>query len=320
MPIIKFLKHVVPPIVRHVALPIGRESRQRRYSSAVSDAQARLGQDQLQSHKLVFLGGLHRSGTSLLYRCLSEHPSISGFVNTGVYEDEGQHLQSVYPGDPVIGGPGRFAFHSRSRLTETSPLVSSESPSRLFLEWSQHWDLSKPVLAEKSPPNLTKTRFLQALFPDAYFVIVVRHPVAVSYATQRKWFYFFPHERVGRILYKLGMRQTIESLLTHWVVAHDLFRQDSLQLRNLFVLKYEHFVEEPQRCLNEIFSFIGLSEHPTKQSIRTGINEMYYNMWTKALTGRRSASLGRFARDHEASINQFGYSLLDLERAEHLRF
>ena len=46
--------------------------------------------------QLVFVGGLHRSGTSLVHRCLAEHPSASGFRNTGVWEDEGQHLQTVY--------------------------------------------------------------------------------------------------------------------------------------------------------------------------------------------------------------------------------
>ena len=46
---------------------------------------------------LVFVGGLHRSGTSLVHRCLALHPAVSGFSGTGVPEDEGQHLQTVYP-------------------------------------------------------------------------------------------------------------------------------------------------------------------------------------------------------------------------------
>jgi hypothetical protein len=46
--------------------------------------------------RLVFIGGLHRSGTSIVHRCLSDHPDVSGFQSTGVWEDEGQHLQSVY--------------------------------------------------------------------------------------------------------------------------------------------------------------------------------------------------------------------------------
>ena len=39
--------------------------------------------------------------------------------------------------------------------------------------------MSEPVLVEKSPPNLVRTRFLQALFPDARQIVVTRHPIAV---------------------------------------------------------------------------------------------------------------------------------------------
>ena len=48
-------------------------------------------------HTLLFVGGLHHSGTTLLTRALRQHPAISGLRGTGVPEDEGQHLQSVIP-------------------------------------------------------------------------------------------------------------------------------------------------------------------------------------------------------------------------------
>ena len=117
-------------------------------------------------HRFVFVTGLHRSGTSLLARCIAQHPQVSGFSGTGVPEDEGQLLQSVYPPGHLDGGPGRFGFAQRQHLTEHSPQATPESRERLWQEWSPHWDLERPVLLEKSPPHLTKTRFLQALFPE----------------------------------------------------------------------------------------------------------------------------------------------------------
>jgi N-acetyl-gamma-glutamylphosphate reductase len=63
----------------------------------------------MEGHKLVFLAGLHRSGTTLLARLLAAHPEVSGFAVTAVPADEGQHLQDVYPSASVYGGPGRSA-------------------------------------------------------------------------------------------------------------------------------------------------------------------------------------------------------------------
>jgi len=41
-------------------------------------------------------------------------------------------------------------------------------------------------MADSAHGNLLMTRFLQAAFPSCYFIIVKRHPVAVSMASQ-KW-------------------------------------------------------------------------------------------------------------------------------------
>ncbi len=51
-------------------------------------------------HSLAFIAGLHRSGTTPLTRLLAAHSEVSGFSNTHVEEDEGQHLQQVYPSAP----------------------------------------------------------------------------------------------------------------------------------------------------------------------------------------------------------------------------
>ncbi|MGH3016642.1 MAG: sulfotransferase family protein, partial [Gaiellaceae bacterium] len=162
--------------------------------------------------RLVFVGGLHRSGTSLLTRCLMQHPLVSGFEGTGVPEDEGQHLQTVYRPAKDFGGPGRFAFDPDVRLAEDSPLVTDESRRRLMEEWGRWWDTTKPVLVEKSPPNLVRGRFLQALFPGARLVMMQRHPLAVAYATQ-KW-----------------SRTSLRSLVRHWLAAHEAFEEDRPRL------------------------------------------------------------------------------------------
>ncbi len=247
-------------------------------------------------HKLVFLGGLHRSGTSILFRCLREHPAISGFENTRSPEDEGQHLQSVYPTALSNGGPGRFGFEAAAHLTETSPLASPESGRKLFGEWRPYWDLRKTHLLEKSPPNLLQTRFLQALFPDASFLMLLRHPVAVSYAT-RKW-----------------SRTTLRSLIRHWLTCHEIFEEDRKHLSRVLVLKYEDFVREPDATLAGIYAFLGLEPRPTTLPISTGVNRKYFQRWNRS---RDNLLLRRYIRglveQYETRVSRFGYSLEDLD-------
>jgi len=250
-------------------------------------------------HRFVFVGGVHRSGTTLVARWLGEHPAISGFSETGAYEDEGQHLQTVYPVEQAHGGVGRFGFAPESHLTEHSHLVTEPNRGRLMSEWGRYWDLELSVLLEKSPPNLTKTRFFQAMFPDSYFIIVMRHPAAVATATQ-KWArkiarWFRPHRFVK-----------------HWVTCHGTLLADAPSLRHMTVVRYEDLISDPDRELRRLFEFLELDVPPLDHSATGGINEEYFRRWSgngrnplKYLYSRAIAA--RYERD----VNRFGYSFAD---------
>src|SRR2546421_6400768 len=151
-------------------------------SSAGTDSEA----EAFDKKRFIFIGGVHRSGTSLLHEMLRSHPAASGFAHTGVPMDEGQHLQSVFPPAKAFGGPGRFGFDPNSFMDEKHSLATRENAAKLWREWAPHWNTAKGVLLEKSPPNLVRTRFLQALFRESSFITILRHPIAVAYATQ-KW-------------------------------------------------------------------------------------------------------------------------------------
>lgn len=243
--------------------------------------------------QFVFVGGLHKSGTSLLARCLAEHPSISAFRDTGVPEDEGQHLQTVYPPARAYGGAGKFGFDDRAHMTENSPLVSEESRNRLLAEWSPYWDFTKPVLLEKSPPNLIRTRFLQALFPNSKFLVITRDPVVVGYATQ-KW------SHTG-----------IDSLIEHWLVCHEIFEQDRRYIRRLHVVRYEDLVEDPRAILQELFSFLGLENAPNNVHVRSGVNAAYRRRW--GLQSRAAHDEEPLLEDirhrYKTRVAAFGYHL-----------
>ncbi|HEY3462303.1 MAG TPA: sulfotransferase [Gaiellaceae bacterium] len=253
----------------------------------------------MERYRFVFLAGLHRSGTTLLARLLAAHPEISGFSGTGVPAEEGQHLQSVYPIAATYGGPGRFGFAPESHLTEASPLATKENARAIYEEWSRHWNLERPVLLEKSPPNLLKTRFLQALFPGSAFVVIVRHPIPVSIPTAR-W---------------RGTRR-YDRMFEHWLHSHALFEDDREHLARAHVLQYEQLVRDPAGVLREIFEFLELDPIEPSEPVEPGANEKYFRQWRDMKRDpRMRAYLDLVSLRYERRVRRYGYSLLFPERA-----
>jgi len=201
----------------------------------------------------------------MLTRLIGKHPDVSAFDNTGVPEDEGQHLQSIYPPAWRFGGPGKFGFKRNARLTEKSPLATRESARRIYEEWSRHWKDGRSVRLEKSPPNVIRMRFLQTLFPGARFVILVRHPVAVGYATQKM------------------SKSSIFSLVAHWAACYRIFEQDRAWVRNVRLIRYEDFVLTPEAALADIFGFLDLPSRRVAVDVRTDVNARYFEQWLGAM-------------------------------------
>jgi hypothetical protein len=256
----------------------------------------------ISDHRYIFVCGLHRSGTSVLFRSLRDHSQVSGFDGTASPEDEGMHLQTVYPPSGYYGGAGVFGFHPEAHLTESSPLVSEVNRQKLFSEWSRYWDLDKLYLLEKSPPNIIRTRFLQAMFPNSYFIVMLRHPLAVSYATQ-KWYR----------KYKVNWRG-LPRIFEHWLVCHEIFKADQKYLNNSFVVKYEEFVAEPHKWVNDIYRFLGLSYSPVSQKIISDVNKKYFKRWNRKLSGFFSGMVNRtIIQRYGKRVKCFGYSLTDLD-------
>lgn len=276
--------------------------------------------DDKRNRKYVFVCGMARSGTSVLGRNVARLEDCTGFKNTGVPEDEGQFLQDVYPIASVYGGSSRCGFDPRAHRTETSSLLTRENVARLRASWHAHWDTNKTIYVEKTPENVLMTRFLQAAFPNSYFIVIRRHPVPVSIAGQR---------------WKVNVTSLYRQF-EHWLRCHELFDQDKRHLNYVYELRYEDYVENPEKYHREIAAFIGtrVSERPREDKVRcvtqwrnpSGLlvregameqtsgahNKKYLDRWFHLLRNSFFKSYYHYiARKYEPRFAKYGYSLTE---------
>ena len=243
----------------------------------------------VEDSKFVLIGGLHRSGTTILHRLLCDHPLASGLQDTGVPRDEGQHLQSVFPPAHRYGGPGEFAFHLDAHLTENADMISQPNRDKLLREWGAYYDLEKPVWLEKSPPNLIRSRFLRQMLPNTTFVFIVRHPVAVSLATE-KW-----------------TSNTIIERLLHWLTAHSIMLNDIDSADDCLVFRYEDFVHDPGKVLDLVCDTVGINRFVASRKVEDR-NRDYLLDWQRRY-GSEIETLQAVLPRTNPVLERFGYTL-----------
>lgn len=227
--------------------------------------------------RFVFVGGLQRSGTTLLGRLLAQHPDMSGLVGTGTAEDEGQFVQNVYPDDhrmgAVRGSRGQavaWGYHQEAHLTERDLIRYPDAGQRLVQAWEPYLESpAASVVVEKSPSNVAKTRFLEASIPGSCFVIITRHPIVQALAV-RKW---------GTRAMRTGLNFT--GILDHWLHVMGHFSADRPQLERVTVCSYEELVSEPKALLERLHEFIGVPRFETDVSGIGAQSERYSAYWNR---------------------------------------
>jgi hypothetical protein len=228
-------------------------------------------------------------------------------------ENEGQHVQAVYPSANKHGGAGRFALHNEAHLTENSDFAMADNAQRLWDAWAPYWDLDREYLLEKSPPNVMMTRLLQKFYPNASFVVVVRHPVVVALST-KKWRRLL-NTRWRRIAtFRWWNYASLSTLVGHWVRAYDTLAADSGHLQRVVLVRYEDLVTDPDRELGRIERFLGLSSAIPAGSLTGSYSARYKATWQAMRNGswRQRRTFHNVVNRYAGDIARWGYDVEDL--------
>ena len=201
---------------------------------------------------LVFVISPPRAGSTLLQRMLGAHSEIfthpephliTPIAHLGVYDNIDKapydHINAAEAVKTFIEGlPGGEQDYLDALRAYTDTLYGrmlSTSESSIFLD--------------KTPANALVLPFLQRLYPDAMYVVLTRHPLAIfsSYANS-----FFNGDWEAA--------HAFNPILERYVPAMAAFlRERPVPLRHV---AYEDLVIEPEPQLERIFAFLGLEHEP----------------------------------------------------------
>lgn len=168
--------------------------------------------------------------------------------------------------------------------------------------WESYWDHSKPVLLEKSPPNLLRATELVQHFKPAKFIVMVRNPYAHAEGLIRRngW----PLHRAANFSCMCLRTQL----------------QNTRDLDDVLVLTYEALVRDPHAACRDIADFIpALDDINPAASFEVHSVDGTMTRQITDLNAKKIASLpaetihscNKIFRENEETLAAWGYDLID---------
>jgi omega-hydroxy-beta-dihydromenaquinone-9 sulfotransferase len=247
--------------------------------------------------KPIFVVGCHRSGTTIFYDTIAQHPDLAYFT----------HASSFIPETPILTNYLMGLLGSMQqpieRFAQDGLRVSPSTPSEGIRIWERYGTVNgdycldetydnpimetylkrtiqkhlkyfdRPRFINKNPDNSVRIRYLNKLFPDAYFIHIVRDGRAVcnSLLKFRKLAseFFGPEHRHATSGVKV---KTWGQIVDHWqsepVLSAGLVWKEVIEtLENdrqyispdrYLEIRYEDFVAQPLEYFQKVAQFCDL--------------------------------------------------------------
>lgn len=130
-----------------------------------------------QKQKKLFIVGCPRSGTTWVQLLLSQHPGVATAPETQIFSYYLVHFLNQWrhehegPGSVEQGGAGLSRL-----LSEEEFVALCRTCAEVVLDKIASRNPGASVVAEKSPKHALLADFIHRVFPDAYFLHVIRDP------------------------------------------------------------------------------------------------------------------------------------------------
>ena len=196
----------------------------------------------------IFIGGLYRSGTTLMRQILNSHPHIACGPESLLFRDN--ELERIYTYLRTIWARGldpSYAFDPRTVDQVMAGLIHS-----VVLPYCQKQ--GKPRWANKTPETILFIDTLLALFPAAQFIHMIRDPRDAFCSVREK--YCSEGEKAAKYTPRWATK-TPELTAAEWcrqINCGLAWRERPDRYREV---RYEELVTQPEATLRPLFAFLG---------------------------------------------------------------
>jgi tetratricopeptide (TPR) repeat protein len=254
-------------------------------------------------YSLAFLVGFPRSGTTLLDTILRSHPDVE-------VVEEKHMIESMRT---LIGGLATFDL-----LTGLSDDKIARLREAYFEELCSHVkpadNGSHKLIIDKLPLNITDAGLIHRVFPDARFILALRHPCdcVLSCFMQN----FELNDAMANFLTLQQSARLYDAVMSLWVHYNNALDLD------VGTIKYEDLVQDLQYAAEPLLNFLGLDWHDNLHNYqqtalsRTTIKTPSYNQVSQSLY---TQAIGRWKNYQdqikgivpllEPWVERFGYSV-----------
>ena len=205
--------------------------------------------------KPIFLFSLPRSGSTLLQRILSTHPSVATTPEPWILLPLlGMRKEEIYA-DYDHGWARRAIAEFRERVADTGDEFDDELRTFVLRLYRRAAGREASFFLDKTPRYHLIASEILDLFPDARALILWRNPLSIIASIIETW----GMGRWNLYRYKVDLYRGLPRLI-------DLARQDRT---NVLSVQYEEIVKNKQETLEVICDHLGVDKDGLSESIPT---------------------------------------------------
>ncbi len=230
----------------------------------------------------ILIGGLPRSGSTLIEQILASHSMVEGTMELPDLSRTIGELSKRTPG--------------RGEYPEAVLNVNSEQAAALgreYLDATSRYRTDKPYFIDKMPNNFASVGFLKLVLPNARVINARRHPLDSCLGSYKQL--FFKGQSFTYDQYEIGQYYLqYQRLMDHW---HETLPGAVLDVH------YEQMVQDQEAQTRRILDYLGLPWedqclrfYETERAVNTASSEQVRQpIYTKALN---------FWRNYESHLGE----------------